>query len=81
MVSFFEDCTFHVHFESLTVIERPSEAPVYNGEYEVVPKVGVKTVLQTRDKLLKDDVTVAEIPIHRTSNVTGTTVYIGKKVV
>lgn len=52
----------------------------YSGEYEVVPKVGAETVLRTQGKLMADDVTVREIPIHRTSNESGTTVYIGKKV-
>ena len=47
----------------------------FDGEYEVTPKVIAQT-LETKDKLMADDVTVFAIPYFETSNEHGTTVYI-----
>jgi hypothetical protein len=53
----------------------------YNGDYEVTPKMEAQT-LQTAMKMMRNDVQVKPIPIHRTSNASGgTTVYIGKEVI
>lgn len=49
----------------------------YTGPYTVTPKIYDKTILPTEDKTLEKDVTVEEVPIYRTSNDSGTTVYIG----
>lgn len=48
----------------------------YHGAYEVIPDTEVH-VLPTADKVMEGDVTVREIPYYETSNVQGTTVYIG----
>lgn len=48
----------------------------YMGEYEVTPDFNTQ-VLETAQKMMDDDVTVHPIPVHRTSNPYGTTVYIG----
>lgn len=48
---------------------------IYMGEYEVIPKTIVQ-YLYTRDKTMKDNVTVYEIPYAETSNEYGTTVSI-----
>lgn len=48
----------------------------YDGSYNLVPKV-VSQSIKTKDKVMKDNVTVAEIPFHEVSNETGTTVVIG----
>lgn len=48
---------------------------LYEGSYEVIPKVK-KQYLYTRDKWLKDDVTVHDIPYDEVSNTYGTTVTI-----
>lgn len=48
----------------------------YEGEYEVIPDFDTQ-ILETEDKRMTDDVTVHPIPVHRTSNPYGTTVYIG----
>ena len=49
----------------------------YTGEYIVIPRVYEQT-LETRQKLMTDDVTVREIPVTRTSNPQGgLTVLIG----
>lgn len=48
----------------------------YEGSYNLVPKV-VSQAIETKDKVMQDNVTVAEIPFHEVSNETGTTVVIG----
>lgn len=51
--------------------------PPYNGDYTVSPDFD-GTVLNTRGKVLHDDVTVEPILVSRTTNLSGgTTVYIG----
>lgn len=48
----------------------------YKGEYKVIPKTEKQT-LETKNKVMKNNVTVAEIPFFEVSNETGTTVIIG----
>lgn len=48
----------------------------YEGEYEVIPKVKEQS-LATKQKTMRKDVKVAEIPLHEFSNEFGTTVVIG----
>lgn len=48
----------------------------YEGSYNFVPKVS-EQLMETKDKAMKDNVTVAGIPFHEVSNETGTTVVIG----
>lgn len=50
----------------------------YTGDYVVVPKAESATVLETKDKVMTDDVTVVQIPYIETSNVYGTTVFIAR---
>lgn len=52
-----------------------SDHDTYKGPYEVIPKT-IDQTLETKNKLMKDDVTVKEIPYAETSNVYGTTVTI-----
>ena len=48
----------------------------YEGPYIVVPKI-VDQTLETKDKLMEDDVLVREIPYYETSNIqNGITVFI-----
>ena len=57
-----------------------NQAPPYEGEYEVTPKI-FKQTLQTAHKILKEDVCVKEIPYYEVSNNSGgSTVYIGNEV-
>ena len=50
----------------------------YEGAYEVTPKVEAQT-MQTKNKVLIDDMTIKGIEIHRVkNNGGGTTVYIAK---
>lgn len=48
----------------------------YNESYVVTPKVYPQS-LHTKNKLMKADVFILEIPYYETSNLTGKTVYIG----
>ena len=50
--------------------------PLYDGEYDVIPKAHIMQTLETDGKTMEDDVRVHEIPYWETSNVSGTTVYI-----
>lgn len=50
---------------------------IYDGDYIVIPKAWESTVLETKDKLMEDEVTVTEIPYAETSNEYGKTVTIG----
>ena len=48
-----------------------SDVPKYAGETTVTPKVENETVLPTRDKIVKDDITVLKIPQFEVSNTSG----------
>lgn len=52
------------------------EYDFYDGSYNLIPRV-VSQAIETKDKVMQDNVTVAEIPFHEVSNETGTTVVIG----
>lgn len=52
----------------------------YTGSYEVTPKAFAAQTLETQDKLLRDNITVGEVPYYETTNETGgTTSYIAKE--
>lgn len=61
---------------SLTIPNTPG-LETYTGAYEVTPLPFEAQTLRTKNKLMGDDVVVLEIPYFETSNVSGTTVYIG----
>lgn len=62
------------------ILPDKAEHEIYDGEYEVTPKVREEVVLDTFGKLMKDDVTVKEVPNYQTSNdAGGITFYIGVK--
>lgn len=44
---------------------------IYDGEYVVTPKAWEEVVLETQGYLMRDDVTVLEIPYYETSNLSG----------
>ncbi len=53
---------------------------IYEGSYQVIPKVN-EQVLETKEKIMKDNLTVVAIPFFETSNeVGGNTVYIAKEI-
>ena len=50
---------------------------VYEGEYEVTPKLHLSQTLDTDGKYMQEDVVVLEVPYYETTNESGgTTVYI-----
>lgn len=55
------------------------DADVYDDAYEITPKTYTQK-LETKSKLMKDDITVLEIPYFETSNEDGTTVYIANTI-
>lgn len=52
------------------------EVPYYDGPYVVIPKAYEEQNLPTRDKKMRDDVTVTEVQYAEVSNIYGTTVTI-----
>lgn len=60
-------------------MSQPSVTPVepYEGSYEMTPRLYEQT-LETRGKMMSDDMTIYEIPVTYTTNPTGSkTVVIG----
>lgn len=55
-------------------------AEVYTGEYEVIPKAHESQTLETKDKLMEDNVFIFSVPYFQTSNEHGDTVYIASEV-
>lgn len=50
----------------------------YEGEYTIIPSIEEQS-MNTKDKLLKENVIIESIPYYETSNESGKTVYIGDK--
>lgn len=50
---------------------------VYDGEYVVTPIPYDAQTLETKNKVMANDVTVLAIPYYETSNISGITIYIG----
>lgn len=66
--------------QDVIIVPVYEDAPPYEGEYKVTPKVSEQT-LPTAKKLLSEDVTIKEIPYFEVSNTSGgNTVYIGNEV-
>lgn len=57
-----------------------TKAPIYDGDYEVIPQVDGQ-LLNTKHKYMTDDVTILAIPYFEVGNTTGgNTVYIAEKI-
>lgn len=52
-------------------VYRTGDYDYYDGEYVVTPQAWEQTVLATQNLVLRDDVTVLEIPYYETSNLGG----------
>lgn len=64
----------------LGIFYTDSIADAYQGETTVIPKASADTVLPTKDTLVKEDITVKQIPFYATSNEAGgSTIYIAKE--
>lgn len=55
------------------------EGEIYDGDYEVTPKVDAQS-LPTATKVMLQDVQINKIPYFETSNEYGNTIYIGSEV-
>ncbi len=57
----------------------PDEASLYTGNYTVIPEIQAQT-LDTKDKILRENVKVQKIPLYEVGNASsGETVIIGGK--
>lgn len=65
-------------FDKFTEVSA-QEYPYYDGEYEVTPSVD-EQILETKDTVMLDDLTIKSVPYYETSNISGTTVYIASEV-
>lgn len=54
------------------------DVPKYDGEYTVSPQAYDPVILETKDKLCEDDITVLKVPTRETTNEYGTTFYIAE---
>lgn len=57
-----------------------SDFDVYKGETEIKPKAFTSQTLETKRKLMKDNITVLEVPYFKVSNNKGETVYIASEI-
>lgn len=67
-----------LELSSATAIIVGGDAPVYEGDYIILPKANSERVLQTRNKLCRDNITVTRIQTAETHNTYGTTFYIAE---
>ena len=68
------ECTFNTDFGEIFLVKTED---VYEGDYNVIPRV-YQQILDTKDKVMLDDVTVEIIPLAKTINLSnGYTVTIG----
>lgn len=68
------ECTFKTNFGEIFLVKTDD---IYNGDYNIIPRV-YQQVLETKDKVMLDDVTVENIPLSRVINLSnGYTVTIG----
>ena len=54
------------------------DVPQYEGEYVITPLAANNVVLETKDKMCSDDITVLKIPTYQTHNESGITFYIAE---
>lgn len=51
----------------------------YKGDYVVTPKANENTILQTKDKIMEENVLVLDIPYYEVSNEDGITICIAER--
>lgn len=73
---------FAVGFQALQIVtQTEAELETYSGETIVTPSATDEIVLETAQKLLREDITVKKIPYYEVSAPTGgTTIYIASEV-
>ena len=58
----------HFHAEPHVIAVNSGDVPVYDGAYSVTPKVYEETTLETKQKLMQNNVTISRIPQYQVSN-------------
>lgn len=61
-----------------SIILEVKDAEKYKGEYVVTPLAFNSQELNTKDKVLEENIIVKEVPYFEVSNLEGTTVYIAR---
>ena len=75
----FGDGQLRAKINCIQYVEKIVDAVYYDGSYNVTPKLETQ-ILETKQKFMKNNVTIKEVPVFRTTNSSGgTTVYIAKK--
>lgn len=72
----------HIHVtNAIRNIKAVTSVPYYDGEYVVTPRAWNETILPTKEKQMRDDVTVLRVPYYETHNdKDGMTAYIANEV-
>lgn len=69
----------HMRIEPTKVV-LAGDAPIYEGPYEVTPKVDAQT-MPTKDKCMRENMEIHGVPYFETTNTAGgNTVYIAKEI-
>lgn len=55
----------------VTVVHESTDGEIYQGDYTVTPKVTEEVLLQTKSKVMKNNVTVLKVPQFEVSNDSG----------
>jgi cell division protein YceG involved in septum cleavage len=55
----------------VTVVHESTDGEIYQGDYTVTPKVTEEVLLQTKSKVMKNNVTVLKVPQFEVSNDAG----------
>lgn len=71
-----EDIHVKLEIKEYIGCENSGNIPIYEGEYQVIPKANEQT-LETKGRKMRENVTVNKIPMYEFSNNFGTTVVIG----
>lgn len=62
------------------IIVKVADTDEYEGEYVIIPLAYDQQVLDTKDKLCRENIIVKEVPLWETSNLSGgNTVYIAER--
>lgn len=64
----------------VVIVHNSGDYDYYDGTYHVIPKAYDEQILPTREKIMRDDVTVDSVPYYETHNEKGTTIYIASEV-
>ena len=70
----------NVNFGNVQRVPLEDNYKKYDGEYDITPLAYQQQELETKNKILEENVTVREVPFYEVSNTEGTTVYIGSEV-